>query len=91
MSFQDSVDRVWSCIRNDELEKLVVDLVNIPSRTGRERPAAEHLVGFMTNRGLEAELMAMSDERANAIGKNSGRGFGASTDVQRSSGYFIYR
>jgi len=76
MSFKDSVGRAWSCIREDELEKLVIDLVNIPSRTGRERTAAEHLVGFMANRGLDAELMTISEERANAIGKVRGEGSG---------------
>jgi acetylornithine deacetylase/succinyl-diaminopimelate desuccinylase-like protein len=74
--FEDAVDGAWACIRSEAMQKLVVDLVNIPSRTGREGKAAEYLVSYMTSRGLDSELMKISEDRANAIGTLHGEGFG---------------
>ncbi len=76
IDYEASVSSAWSRIRSDELQKLVVDLVNIPSRTGRERKAAEHLVSYMASRGLDSTLMEISEERANAVGILYGRGSG---------------
>ena len=70
--FEDAVDGAFACIRQDELQELVADLVNIPSRTGRERKAAEHVVQYMRSRGLDSSLMTISEDRANAVGRLKG-------------------
>ncbi|HYB03233.1 MAG TPA: M20/M25/M40 family metallo-hydrolase, partial [Nitrososphaerales archaeon] len=72
----DAIDGAWACIKEEALQKLVVDLVNIPSRTGKERKAAEHLVSYMSSRGLKSELMPIGEERANAVGTLNGQGSG---------------
>ncbi len=74
--FDDAVEGAWACIREQALQKLVEDLVNIPSRTGKERKAAEHLVSYMGSRGLDSRLMVISEERANAVGTLHGEGSG---------------
>jgi acetylornithine deacetylase/succinyl-diaminopimelate desuccinylase-like protein len=74
--FEDAIDGAWSCIRQDSLQKLVIDLVNIPSRTGTERKVAEHLVSYMASRGLDSQLMKISEDRANAVGTLHGEGSG---------------
>ena len=75
--FDDAVDGAWACINEEALQKLVVDSVNIPSRTGKERKAAEHLVSYMNSRGVESELMPISEDRANAVGTLRGEGSGS--------------
>ena len=72
--FEHLVESAWSCIREDVLQKLVVELVNIPSRTGRERRAAEYLVSYMASRGLNSQLQEISAERGNAVAMLKGSG-----------------
>ncbi len=69
-------EKVWTYIKEDELQSLVVDLVNIPSRTGRELKAAQYLVDFMNVQGVTSELMQIGDNRGNAFSilRGSGKG-----------------
>lgn len=73
---RNAIERAWAEIDARELMELARSLVEIPSRTGEERPIAEFLVGFMRDEGLAAFLQPITDSRANAIGVLRGDGDG---------------
>jgi len=62
------VERVWHYINRDQLTELASRLVEIPSRTGEERPIAEFLAEYMRTNGLEVRLQRFDDTRANVVG-----------------------
>jgi acetylornithine deacetylase/succinyl-diaminopimelate desuccinylase-like protein len=65
-------------VQRDRLRELIVGMTAIPSPTGDERPLAEHLCDVLTAAGLQAELQALDDHAANALGRLAGDGSGAS-------------
>ncbi|MFH0914285.1 MAG: M20/M25/M40 family metallo-hydrolase [Chloroflexota bacterium] len=69
-------DRVLSKINRDEVIKLVMDLVDIPSPPGAEAGAGEFILGWLCGHGLESVRQEVEPGRLNAVGilKGSGRG-----------------
>ena len=61
----------------DELRDLIVELVEIPSPTGEERPLAEHLVARLRAADVDAHLQPIDSTQANAYARHRGRGGGA--------------
>ena len=68
--------RAASLITADAVRDLVIDLVNIPSSTGREIAVAEFLVERMRRCGMDTDLPLVGDGRPNAVGHWRGRGDG---------------
>lgn len=73
-----AVHDVMAHVDRDRLLEAVCGLVDIPSPTGAERPAASWLVDHMDGAGLDATLQVIDDEQANAVGVLRGRTDGES-------------
>jgi len=76
---KDSSDRIKGTVRKAEIEKLVKDLVRIPSHKDvptREREVAEFLLEYLKDEGVDARLRLVEKDRPNliAVVKGSGRG-----------------
>ena len=63
-------------ISRDRLAERLRSLVDIPSPTGDELPAARHLVGELEAMGAEATLQQIDERQGNAIGRLRGSGDG---------------
>ena len=74
----ESIEKVLSCVRKDELIELVTDLVNIPSPGGREGPVGEFILQWLKRQGLETVRQVVAENRINAIGIARGTGGGPS-------------
>ncbi|MGZ8155249.1 MAG: M20 family metallopeptidase [Burkholderiales bacterium] len=70
-------ERAARHITAETLKKTLIEMVDIASPTGRERPMAEYLVERLRKCGFAAHLQEISDGRPNAIGVRHGRGEGA--------------
>src|SRR5262245_59033335 len=69
-------DRAAAHITADNLRDLLMDLVSIPSPTGRESNVAQYLVGRMGRAGLVTDLPLVDAGRPNAVGHLRGSGDG---------------
>ena len=65
-------------VSKQRLAELCLDMVSIPSPTGRERDLAEQLVVEMDDIGLVAESQEVDGDLVNAIGRLEGSGGGPS-------------
>src|SRR5688500_20084017 len=54
----------------------LMEMVDIPSPTGRERALAEYIVARLTKAGFHAHLQEVSEGRPNAVGVRHGSGDG---------------
>jgi acetylornithine deacetylase/succinyl-diaminopimelate desuccinylase-like protein len=63
-------------ITADNVRDLLVDLVDIPSATGKEAGVAYYLVERMRKSGLATDLPLVDENRPNAVGHLRGRGDG---------------
>jgi acetylornithine deacetylase len=63
-------------ITNDHVRGLLMDLVNIPSPTGKEIDVAHYLVERMRKSGLATDLPLVDAGRPNAVGHLRGHGDG---------------
>jgi acetylornithine deacetylase len=63
-------------ITADNVRDLLMDLVDIPSATGKEAGVAHYLVERMRKSGLATDLPLVDDNRPNAVGHLRGRGDG---------------
>ncbi len=63
-------------ITADAIRDTLVDLVNIPSPTGREAGVAHYLCDRMKRAGLDTDLQYVGEERPNAVGLLRGSGKG---------------
>ncbi|MDP3659687.1 M20 family metallopeptidase [Phenylobacterium sp.] len=72
------IERAWGLLDRDQLERLISEMVDIPSPTGGERACAEYAVTRMREGGLDAEYQALSPARGNAVGRLRGDGSGPS-------------
>ncbi|HWC23875.1 MAG TPA: hypothetical protein VG502_16385 [Flexivirga sp.] len=70
MTVQDEqfVTEVMKQVDRDHLLDAVCGLIDIPSPTGAERPAASWLVDHLADAGVDATLQVIDDEQANAVG-----------------------
>ena len=78
MALTDDQRRVLDCIDQDFMVKFAVELTNIFSPTGNERPASEFVYQTMLSMGLRAKLQEITSTRANAVCELSGTGGGMS-------------
>ena len=75
----DSFDKVRRAVKKPELERLVKDLVRIPSHSEvptREKEAAVFLKEFLESEGIDAKLRNAEKDRPNVIAVVKGRGSG---------------
>jgi acetylornithine deacetylase/succinyl-diaminopimelate desuccinylase-like protein len=63
-------------ISAETVRTLLMDLVDIPSPTGKESGVAQYLVARMRKSGMETDLPLVSENRPNAVGHRRGRGHG---------------
>ncbi len=63
-------------ITPEAVRDTLVDMVDIASPTGRERPLAEYIVGRLLKAGFRAHLQEVSENRPNAVGVRPGSGDG---------------
>jgi acetylornithine deacetylase/succinyl-diaminopimelate desuccinylase-like protein len=69
-------EQAASLVTPDLLREIVVDMTNIPSPTGEERPLAGHLVARGRRTGLDALLQPLDELQANAVLRRPGDGSG---------------
>jgi len=72
------LDNVFNRIRKEELTRLAMDLVNIPSPTGEEGELAEFIVDWLRKQDIPAFLQELEKDRYNAVGRLPGAGNGFS-------------
>src|SRR5712672_3493501 len=75
MSDPDFAD-IAAYITAEGVRDLLIDLVNIPSTTGKEIGVAQYLVERMRKSGMETDLPLVDENRPNAVGHWRGRGDG---------------
>jgi acetylornithine deacetylase/succinyl-diaminopimelate desuccinylase-like protein len=75
---EEALAKIFTLIHREELTRLAMDLVNIPSPTGREGKVAEFIVEWLLYNNLEARLQEIEEGRFNAIGRLRGSGKGLS-------------
>ena len=63
-------------ITADNVRGLLIDLVDIPSTTGKEIGVAQYLVERMRRSGMDTDLPLVDENRPNAVGHLRGRGDG---------------
>jgi acetylornithine deacetylase/succinyl-diaminopimelate desuccinylase-like protein len=68
--------RLTAVISQAELVSLALELSNIPSRSGHEKAAADHVLGWLQNEGFAAWAVGATPERPNVIGCYGGKGQG---------------
>jgi acetylornithine deacetylase len=68
--------KVLECIDEDFVVKFAMELTDIFSPTGEERPASEFVYRKMLSMGLRARLQEISETQANALGELCGTGGG---------------
>ena len=74
----ETLAKIFSRIRKEELTHLAMDLVNIPSPTGEEGKIAEFIVNWLLEQNIPAFLQEVEKDRYNAVGQLSGTGTGFS-------------
>ena len=72
----EAINNAVSHIDEEKLVQLLVDLVNIASRTGEEARIAEYFTQYMKDIGLDSTYQSISESRANSIGTLRGIGGG---------------
>lgn len=63
-------------ITPEAVSKTLMDMVDIPSPTGREGELAKYIVARLAKAGFDAYLQEVSEGRPNAVGVRPGRGTG---------------
>lgn len=63
-------------ITADAVKATLMEMVDIPSPTGREGALAEYIVARLSKAGFHAQLQEISDGRPNAVGVRRGAGDG---------------
>ncbi|MFQ6010968.1 MAG: M20/M25/M40 family metallo-hydrolase [Nitrososphaerales archaeon] len=73
-----TMNEVLDLIDRDELTKLAIDLGSVYGPQAHERTAAEFVLNWLDNNGIECFLQEVSDDRANTVGTIRGSGGGLS-------------
>lgn len=71
-----SIEKVLGCIDREELARLAMDVVSIPSPTGSEGEVARFIHGWLKKQGIEAFLQEIEKDRYNVVGVLPGKGGG---------------
>src|SRR3954466_10714311 len=75
---QVDMDRVFQKIDHDELIKVALDLGNIDSPTGREKPVADYVHDWLRKEVFEARKVGLYPDRPNVLAAWPGSGGGCS-------------
>jgi acetylornithine deacetylase len=78
MTLDETQRKVLARIDQDEVVRLAMDLVRIPSFTTEETPCAEWLANYLAEQGLEVELQEVEPGRRQTIARLRGTGGGRS-------------
>ncbi len=70
------VDRILAQIREDEIVKMSMEVVDIPSPTGEELAMAQYMRRCFEDLGLKVAWQEIEDGRANVVARWEGRGQG---------------
>jgi acetylornithine deacetylase/succinyl-diaminopimelate desuccinylase-like protein len=70
------MDDVVALIDQEELVKLALDLANIDSPPGQEKPVSDYVYSWLRENGFVAAQIAMVPERPNVVGRLNGSGGG---------------
>lgn len=73
---EEELTKIFSFIDKEELTRLAMDLVNIPSPTGKEGEIAQYIVKWLGSQGIEAMAQEIEEGRYNAVGRIGGSGKG---------------
>jgi succinyl-diaminopimelate desuccinylase len=73
------VGRVMDYVTRERLAEAVCGLVDTPSPTGAEAPAAAWIAAHLAGAGLDARVQPLDERQANAVAVLPGRGDGPST------------
>jgi acetylornithine deacetylase/succinyl-diaminopimelate desuccinylase-like protein len=73
---QEWLKAAWAQVERERLVQLIVDMVNIPSPTGREGELARFLTSYMKKAGFDAFYQEIDTYSGNAIGRVRGCGDG---------------
>lgn len=65
--YDDLVHHVMGAVTRERLQETICGLVDIPTPTGGERPAAEWIASQLGEAGLEASAQVLDDRQANAV------------------------
>ena len=68
--------RSFALIDQEELVKLALDLANIDSPPGHEKPVSDYVYSWLRENGFAAAQIALVPERPNVVGRLSGSGGG---------------
>lgn len=71
-----TIDKVLSLIDREELARLAMDIVSIPSPTGSEGEVARFIKDWLDKQGIQAFLQEIEKDRYNVVGFLNGRGGG---------------
>ncbi len=77
-SDEENVAHVLDRIDQDELAALALDLGNIDSPPGCEKPVADFLIEWLFSEGISAKAIALNPDRPNVVGNVVGSGGGHS-------------
>lgn len=72
---------IFEQIDKDELTRLAMDLVNLPSPTGEEGLIARFIVNWLNSKGIPAVLQEIESGRYNAVGRIEGAKGGCSLSL----------
>ncbi len=72
----ETIKKVLSYIDREELARLAMDIVSIPSPTGSEGEVAKFIRDWLEIQGIEAFLQEIEKDRYNVVGVLQGRGGG---------------
>jgi acetylornithine deacetylase/succinyl-diaminopimelate desuccinylase-like protein len=67
---------VLAAIDREELVSLALDLANIDSPSGQEKPVSDFILQWLTGHGIRARQLALVPERPNVVGRVPGSGGG---------------
>ncbi|MBI2370515.1 MAG: M20/M25/M40 family metallo-hydrolase [Deltaproteobacteria bacterium] len=71
-----TIEKVLSYIDREELARLAMDVVSIPSPTGSEGEVAKFIVDWLKKQGIEVLLQEIEKDRYNVVGILRGQGGG---------------
>jgi acetylornithine deacetylase/succinyl-diaminopimelate desuccinylase-like protein len=73
---QTDIDRALAEIDREELIALALELGNIDSPPGQEKPVSDYIMRWLRDNGFEARQVAMLPDRPNVVGRLRGSGGG---------------
>jgi acetylornithine deacetylase/succinyl-diaminopimelate desuccinylase-like protein len=72
------LDVAASLVDQEELVELALELANIDSPPGKEKPVSDTVHRWLTDNGIEARQIGIAEDRPNVVGRVRGSGAGQS-------------